>query len=236
VANPLALGTLTRNTPVDSLDLNRLFPGAADGWLGEQMAWAISQEFLAHLDAYIDVHAGGVFPWVDYCYLLNDEGLSRAFLSHLLYTPAQMFAGATAAFAVNLDIPTSVIEIGGGYHDQESHIHNGVLGLTNQLRHLEVLEGTADTRAGQVLLHDMKVMRPRHGGLCVPQQALPPGTTVPGGTVLAEIVSPYTFEVLETLSAPYDTSLVVLSRNYITRVQPGDYAFMIGDGVTATRW
>ena len=33
VANPLALETLTRNTPLDMLDLNRVFPGVPDGWL-----------------------------------------------------------------------------------------------------------------------------------------------------------------------------------------------------------
>ncbi|HXV85101.1 MAG TPA: succinylglutamate desuccinylase/aspartoacylase family protein, partial [Gemmatimonadales bacterium] len=45
VANPTALGTLTRNTPVDHLDLNRNFPGAVDGWLSEQLAAVITREF-----------------------------------------------------------------------------------------------------------------------------------------------------------------------------------------------
>lgn len=235
VANPTALATLTRNTPVDMLDLNRLFPGSPDGWLGEQMAWAIGRDFIAGLDAYIDIHAGGIFPWVDYCYLLNDEGLSRAFLSRLLYTPSEMFAGSTAAFAVKRAIPTSVIEIGGGYQDQAVHIGNGVRGLMNQLRSLGALDGAPEVRKGQLLLREMKVMRPRHGGLCVPERPLTPGSRVEGGRALADIVSPYTFERLETLVAPYPESVVVLTRNYITRVQPGDYAFMMGNGATASR-
>ena len=91
VANPLAMEAMSRNTPIDMLDMNRLFPGSADGWLSEQQAHAIATGFIEHVDCLIDIHAGGTFPWVDYCYVLNDESLSRAFLSALLYKPATMY-------------------------------------------------------------------------------------------------------------------------------------------------
>jgi len=42
VANPLAMEGTTRNTPIDMLDMNRLFPGAPDGWLSEQQAYTRS--------------------------------------------------------------------------------------------------------------------------------------------------------------------------------------------------
>jgi predicted deacylase len=165
---------------------------------------------------------------------VNDEALSRAFLSRLLYKPPQMFAGSTAALSSARNIPTMVVEIGGGYHDQSQHIANGVRGLTNQLRHLGLIEGRVHTRNDQLLLKTIKVTRPRNGGLCVPQPNLAPGTFVGAGTLLAEIVSPYSLETLETIVAPFDQNVIVLSRNYITRIHPGDYAFMIGDGATAT--
>ncbi len=234
VANPPALAALSRNTPVDLLDLNRNFPGNPDGWLSEQLAWTISHEFLERLDYYVDLHAGGTFPWVDYCYALNDDAFSRAFLSQLLYRPAQLFPGTTAAVTTARGAPTCVVEIGGGYQDQAVHTRNGVRGLINMLRHIHALPGDAERRNDQVLIHDMKVMRPRQGGLLVPDQPLPPGTRLEGAVRLAEIVSPYTFEPLGTMSAPFERNIVVLSRNYISRVQPGDYAFMIGNGATAT--
>ena len=89
VANPLAFEGLSRNTPLDMLDLNRLFPGVRDGWLSEQLAAAIDEQFLKELDYYIDLHAEGTFPLVDYCYLLNDEGLSRAFLLSSYINPTR---------------------------------------------------------------------------------------------------------------------------------------------------
>jgi predicted deacylase len=234
VANPLALDTISRNTPVDMLDLNRNVPGSRAGWLSEQLAWVLSEEFLNRIDHYIDIHAGGVFPWVDYCYVVNDEALSRAFLSELLYQPERMFQGTTAAFTAARGVPTTVIEIGGGYHDQQQHIRNGIRGLMNMLRQIGVLGGGVESRPGQVLLRKMEVMRPTRGGICVPAQALRPGTRLHGATKLADIVSPYTFDTLETITTPFDESIVVLSRNYMTRIQPGDYMFMMGDGATAT--
>jgi hypothetical protein len=40
------------------------------------------------------------------------------------------------------------------------------------------------------------------------------------------VISPYTFEELEVLRAPFAESLIVLLRVTPTRINPGDYAFM----------
>jgi predicted deacylase len=170
---------------------------------------------------------------VDYCYVLNDEALSRAFLSALLYKPTTMYPGTTAAAALARHIPITVVEIGGGYQHQEEHVRNGVRGVLNMMRHAGVLPGPVERRARQLLLHEIKVMRPRHGGLCVPAATLTPGTWLEGHRELAEIVSPHSFETLETMTTPFDRNVVVLCRNYATRINPGDYAFMMGNGATA---
>ena len=233
VANPLAMEAISRNTPTDMLDMNRLFPGASDGWMSEQIAHVITREFLDSIDALIDIHAGGTFPWVDYCYVGNNEALSRAFLASLLYKPASWYPGTAAGYAIGRGIPTTVIEIGGGYQAQRAHIVNGVRGLLNMLRQLGALDGEVVHRPRQLLLTEMKVMRPRQGGLCVPRGVLVPGQWLPAHHELADIVSPYTFETLETMVTPFAQNIVVLTRNYATRVHPGDYGFMIGNGASA---
>ncbi len=236
VANPLAMEAISRNTPIDMLDMNRVFPGQPAGWLSEQQAHAIAHGFIDELDALVDIHAGGTFPWVDYCYVVNDAAWSRAFLSQLLYEPETSYPGTTATYAVTRGIPVNVVEIGGGYQDQATHIANGVRGLRNMLRSRGVLTGEVERRAGQLLLREMAVMRPRNGGICVPRQKLVPGTVLDGAQPLADIVSPYTFETLETMVAPYDRNVVVLARNYMTRIHPGDYGFMIGNAASATTY
>jgi uncharacterized protein len=236
IANPLAMEAMSRNTPIDMLDMNRQFPGQPAGWLSEQQADVIAHGFIDHVDALVDIHAGGTFPWVDYCYVVNDADWSRAFLSQLLYQPQTIYAGTTATYAQSRGIPINVVEIGGGYQDQATHIANGVRGLTNTLRSKGMLPGSVERRSDQLLMREMIVMRPRHGGLCVPRQRLVPGTQLEGAQPLADIVSPYTFEILETMVAPYEHNIVVLARNYMTRIHPGDYGFMIGNATTATRF
>lgn len=236
VANPLAAEAITRNTPVDMLDMNRLFPGAPDGWLSEQQAYVIAHEFIDKIDFLIDIHAGGTFPWVDYCYVVNDEGLSRAFLPELLYKPAASYPNTTATYAEQRGVRCMVVEIGGGYHDQPLHVANGLKGVLNQLRYAGALDGAVEHRPGQTLMREMKVLRPRMGGLCIPRQMLKPGQVLPLGAPLADIVSPYTFEILETMTAPFNANIVVLCRNYITRIHPGDYSFMMGNAESATRY
>jgi len=236
VANPLAFEGNSRNTPIDMLDMNRLFPGAPDGWLGEQQAYAIAHGFIDHLDYLIDIHCGGTFPWVDYCYVVNDEALSRAFGSELLYQPATSYPNTTATYAEQRGVRCMVVEIGGGYQDQSRHVENGVRGVINQLRYAGVLRGEVEHRSGQRLMRNMKVMRPRHGGVCVPRRMLTPGEELAGGEPLADIVSPYTFETLETMVTPFERNIVVLCRNYRTRIHPGDYTFMMGDAATTTSY
>jgi N-alpha-acetyl-L-2,4-diaminobutyrate deacetylase len=58
-ANPSALASATRASPHDGLDLNRSFPGRADGSHSEQIAHAISTAILPHVDAILDIHSGG---------------------------------------------------------------------------------------------------------------------------------------------------------------------------------
>ncbi|MCO5176358.1 MAG: M14 family metallopeptidase [Thermomicrobiales bacterium] len=44
--------------PVDGLNPNRMFPGEPDGTYTEQLVHALTEEFIAHADLYIDLHGG----------------------------------------------------------------------------------------------------------------------------------------------------------------------------------
>jgi hypothetical protein len=59
------------------------------------------------------------------------------------------------------------------------------------------------------------------------------GASVAESTELGRIVDPYTFQVLEVVEAPFDPSLLVLVREPVTKVDPGDYGFMVANGATA---
>jgi hypothetical protein len=52
--------------------------------------------------------------------------------------------------------------------------------------------------------------------------------------VLGRVVSPYSFEELEVIRAPFESTLLVLTRPAYSNVAPGDYGFMVADAATAT--
>jgi uncharacterized protein len=227
VVNPLAFQTQTRHTPQDMQNLNRVFPGDPDGWLTEQLAHTFTREFLPGLDALLDLHAGGALPTVDYAYIDNDEALSASFGTKVLYR-GPGYSGTFSAAAVDRGIRCVVTELGGGLLRDEEYIRQTVAGISSALRHLEMLPGDPIRRDDQIIIDRLAIIRPHHGGLLVPSIGIDQlGQTVPGGTLLGTVVNAQTFEVLETIYAPYDRTLLILARGAVTRVEAGDYAYML---------
>lgn len=233
VANPLAYEAVRRHTPLDDLNLNRLFPGDPDGWLSDRLARVITRHFLERIDAFVDLHSGGDSQTVDYVYLLNDERLSRSFGSRVLYRPREGFAGTrfegtSATVTQARGIPTVTVELGGGRVDQRPYVERGVRGVLNLLRALGVVEGEPEPPGPQVVVHEIATIRPGQGGL-LETEAPPLGEVVPGGAVLGRVVSPHTFEELEVIRSPFRRGVMILS--HLTRdvVWPGDYGYMVGN-------
>jgi uncharacterized protein len=235
IANPLAFEALTRHTPIDQLDLNRNFPGSASGWLSEQIAHVLGTRFVSQLDVHVDLHTGGVFPTVDYVYIFDkSRELSIAFGSRFLFEPANPYQGTFALPAAARGIPFFTAEVGGGSFLDSHYIAHGVRGVKNVLKQLGMLAGEVERPAEQTIVTEMAVIRPRVGGVLYPEIGLDRlGQEVSGGTLLGRVVSPYTFETLEEIRAPYERSVMILLRGALMRVQPGDYGYMVANLATS---
>ncbi len=227
VANPYAFEALSRFTPHDGINLNRYFPGAPDGYVTEQIAHTIVSQFLPQVQYLIDLHSGGIFPTVDYVYLskLRPE-MSLAFGSRLLYS-GPGYRGTLSGTAEEKGIPTVVVEIGGGSLLDRVYIERGVAGACNIMKHLGMLDGVPQVPDTQTVVKEMAVLHPHVGGVLYPEIPLDQlGQVVTGGTVLGRIQSPYNFEELEVLKAPFARNYMILARGAIARVNPGDFAYM----------
>lgn len=234
VANPLAYEAITRHTPLDMQNLNRVFPGGGEGFLTHQLAEVLVAEFLSKLDYYVDLHAGGAYATVDYVYLANTEDLSRAFGSSVLFRPPAGYGyqGSTASYTVGRGVPTVTVELGGGAIDQSAYVQRGVAGLLNVIRKIGMLRGDPDPLPPQIVLSTLVTLRPRAGGFLLPEVTTL-HTELPRGAVLARTLSPYSFAELEVLRTPFERSLTVLIRPTACRINPGDFGYMIGDLATA---
>jgi len=181
----------------------------------------------------VDLHSGGAIPIVDYVYIQNDEALSRAFNSPVLYRPAHPYEGTTATVTVEHGIPSVTVEIGGG-PNYEQHIESGVEGLLNIMTHLEMIPGEVAPAPKQTVVTEIASIRPKEGGLLVPGFDFDSvGKVLEGEQTLATIYNPQTFEELEVIKTPFERNLVILTRGYFCKVSPGDYGFMIGNIDTA---
>jgi predicted deacylase len=234
VANPYAHQALTRNTPLDGVNINRIFPGNASGSVTEQVAATLCG-ILEGADHFIDFHSGGNFATVEYAYI-HDAGaeMSRAYGCSLLYhgTP---YGGSATGWALEQGIHCMVSELGGGGQRIDAYLTKGVDGTMNVLRTVGMLPGEpTPPPADQVVVETLSVLAPTAGGVMLSDFGVDRiGERIPKGTVLGRVLSPYTFEELEVISAPYEPSILVLGRESMTNVAPGDYGFMVADGATA---
>ena len=234
VANPRAYAQNRRFTPIDELNLNREFPGDPNGSYTQQLAAAITNEFLEKIDVHIDLHSGTDRPTVDYVYIWNDEALSRSFGSSVLYRPqptreGTTFNGTTTTVTIkHRSIPAVVVELGGGIIDQRPYVDRGLKGVLNMLRHLKVIEGAPTPPPKQIVVGAIKTIRPTSAGL-LETLAPPLGKVIRKGQLLGRVVSPYTFEVLEEIPTPYDDGVMILSHLSRNLVESGDFGYMVGD-------
>lgn len=233
VVNPLAFQAHTRHTPQDMQNLNRVFPGDADGWLTEQLGRRFVDEFLDGLDYLLDLHAGGALATVDYAYIDNDEALSGTFDTPILYR-GPGYQGTLSAEAVARGIRCVVTEFGGGLIADDVYIGRTLAGLQNALRHIGTLDGQVVDFGPKTVVDELAVIRPHHGGLLVPGVSIDQiGSAVDKDTLLGTVVNAQTFETLEEIHAPFERSLLVLLRGITTRIEAGDYAYIIGNGTPA---
>lgn len=241
VLNPHAFESGDRNTPIDLHNLNRVFPGSEPGagWFSDQLAQVIAAELVRHADYLLDYHGGGPDTIIHYTYTVPlDSDHNRRVHEVALASGAEVLwehvesRGTLTNYADQLGKLCVVPEVGGGGVITDPAVFTKALAdLENMLRVLEVLPGPVAASVARVVVRRGATVRPANGGTFVPEIGLEAiGKTVPGGTVLGRVISPYTFEVLDTLVAPFSKTEILQLRNRISKVHPGEYAYIVGDG------
>jgi predicted deacylase len=243
VANPVALADRVRTTrgAPDAPDLNWVFPGGA-GWLTQLMARALTEGVLEKADFLIDLHGRGWGSNVEQIHFYPDHPdadisdkiteMAHAFGIHLLHKGSIVSKmprpSNCIGYAVGvLEIPSIMVEIGGlGYGQtvEEVWTERGVQGVRNVMIALGMLSGTM-VRPEKVLeFSTILRIATTEGGYFEP--ALDPEPLyreVTKGQVVGRVISPHTFEVLETLVSPVDGLVFLLSR--ANMVHAGEWGF-----------
>jgi len=154
VCNLPAYGAAQRSSPIDGLNLARVFPGRGDGTLTEHIAHALTQGVIRHADFLIDLHSGGVAydlpTLVGYIHDAGELGrrslaAGRAFGADVLWGhPLPMPPGRTISTATALGIPSLYTEAAGGGYARPQDVTLFTQGVLNVARHLGMLVGTPE--------------------------------------------------------------------------------------------
>ena len=218
--NPLGIDTLERFVPVFDADLNRNFPGDAEGLLPQRLA-AAAMRALSGAALVLDIHASNIFlreiPQVrinqDFAATLVPlaQGMN---LDLIWLHGAVTVLEATVAHSLNSQgTPCLVVEMGVGMRITPSFTEQLLVGILSVWRQLGVLAADlqleAPTHAPLIADdHNVHYLNADTSGLFVP--SIEHWMAVRRGERLGSIISPHRGGVLSEVQSPVDGVLFTL--------------------------
>lgn len=186
VCNPEAFRYKNRESPRDSQDLNRVFPGDTEGSPTERIAASIWKRAQDH-DYVLDLHGCGMecYPYILSLYEKNHASKLIRNIPHEIVVKSYGTTGQLFVEALNAEIPAAILEIGGGkglIDLEDRHYTKEV--VLNTLENLGFLQGNGD-HVQKEFLGKIKNMRAQKEGVFVPK--LEPGETIKKNKKIGEI-------------------------------------------------
>ncbi|MEX1020802.1 MAG: M14 family metallopeptidase [Litorilinea sp.] len=156
VCNVPAYEAGTRSSPVDSLNLARVYPGDPTGTITQRIAYWTGQRLISQSDFFIDLHSGNatsdiptLIGYIHDAGELGQRGLAgaRAFGAPVLWGhPLPLPPGRTISLATQLGIPALYTETPGGGRARPSDVDCYAQGVHNVMCHLGMLAGAPKPR------------------------------------------------------------------------------------------
>ena len=237
----------SRTSPIDAGNLNRSFPGDADGTPTQQIAAYVTQKLAPLADLACDLHSGGSSLNYTPCALIErDDDAARfartkaalaAFAAPLAYVAAgSQGTGADRTLtgaAKRLGIPTMGSELGGAGTLNRDGLAIAERGVINLLAHMGILPASravpGATRYVAVGGDDYFV-HARESGIFEPLAE--PGAEVKAGQPAARIHTPET-PGSEPSTQHFARDGMVLVRRVPGRTVRGDCLFHLGTDIPA---
>lgn len=151
VCNIPAYESARRASPIDGLNLARVFPGRRDGSITEQIAYWICERLLPQADFMIDLHTGGIayelpllvgYVHDESAYGQASLGAARAFGVPVLWGhPSPPPAGRSLSAAYDHGVPGIYTEAPGGSGIDAQVAASFLSGVFNVMKHLGMLNG-----------------------------------------------------------------------------------------------
>ncbi len=206
--------------PEDGKNLNRCFPGAADGTLAERLAYDAFHQLISGSDAYVDAHCGDMVEALQ-PFALYESGpaesrarkLATAYgLPYVIRQergPEQAVAGTSSGAAAEAGIPAITAEAGGCGLVEEHAVAMHVAGLNGVLQVLGMTDGQPGGDLQPTYLGRFLWLRCKRAGWWEP--AVTAGQRLTAGQLIGTVGSLDGAEVQETITAPVDSVVTFLT-------------------------
>lgn len=234
VANmPSFLGRTIYYSPVDRKNLNRVFPGKADGTISERIAFTLTREIVDRATHVVDIHCGDGNEWLrPYTYWVTTGApdvarvgreMALAFgMDHIVIDMERPADPTMSVYLSNTAIlkgkPALTVESGGLGRTDEASIGRIEQGVAGVMKYLGMTTEGPPPVEHPVWIGRGEVLRSSHSGVLYPQ--VEPGSTVAAGTLLA-YVTDFHGKRVEEIRAPFDGEvLYVVATPPINKGEP----------------
>jgi uncharacterized protein len=230
VANPLAMESDSRVSPLDNLDLNRIFPGDPNGSHTHRLAAAIVEHSLTGADYVYDLHGGG--SWCvnafGFSFTGSEDMVSSINPPFIVDTPEKQ--GTLTGYSKKMGSKVTAIEMGGRCSQENEWAERIANGLKTSLIDLGVICGEKPQRMDPPArkVGPTTVLRTDEGGIFIPDiKEDVVGTVIKMGTILGKLVNPETMDDLQEFVAPFEKTAVLLLRPHISVVEGGAMIYVV---------
>jgi len=217
----------------DRRDLNRFFPGNANGSAAARIAHSFFTQIVEKCDALIDLHTGSFersnLPQIradlrDPEIVELTQGFGSMVVVHSAPTEGTLRHAATRA-----GIPAVTLEAGGPLQLELDEVKHGVKGIETLVNTLGMIRKISLWGEPEPVYYRSSWVRANNGGILLVDVSL--GSTVRQGDLLGTITDPMSNASAE-LRSPYSGRIIGMARNQV--VMPGFAAFHIGIQTDAT--
>ena len=212
----------------DRRDLNRSFPGSAEGSLAARLAHIFMQEIVAQSDAGIDLHSAAIhrtnLPQIRVSPSKPETmALAEAFGAPLIVT-SKVREGSLRQAAQKKNVDILLYEAGEGLRFDESAVRTGVTGIMRAMRHLRMISGKRITKPKVESIQSTSSywQRAPAGGLLRTFKTI--GEQVDSGNVLGVVSDPFGEKETEVV---VENAGLLIGRTNLPIVNEGDALFHV---------
>lgn len=208
--NPFGIDSITRGIPAFDLDMNRIFPGSAEGDMNEYLAAQILKD-ISGSDLALDIHASNIFltevPQIRINELHEDKLVpyaEQANVDFIWIHGASTVLKSTFAYSLNgMGTPTLVVEMGVGMRITQEYGEQLFQGIIHLMKRMGIWDG-----------EDYEVRKPKissgNDDVCFLNASvsgiflknIDHGAFVKKGDLIGTIVNPLSGEVLDRIKSP----------------------------------